>query len=1232
VASGLRAQSVTLRPAGDLSSLVGMPLDVPMVADWTARADKLGSFALTLRWNPTVLRFESGANGTFGTIVGNTDSAAQGVLRLSGANPNGVNGLMTLGVGRFTPLDTVGTTLQLQVTELYATAPTFANLTGSAIAQNALYCAGRGLWGDADLDGSVDSRDALLALSSAVGLDVSAFPQIGLADVDTSGVVDARDALVILSYAVGMNVSGFRINTLALGSCGTAVQTSYAILPGSDTLLQNQALHLGLQATSTLGAVRTLNDVFWRSTAPTVLAVTQDGRAFGVGAGSATLVGKSGARDSAVVTMTVVARRSHHLVDAAATGATNRIGSAALPFASLQEAAGVTAEGDTVFVRPGHYVDPGSFNQGVVILGQPGGSGVLLSTGVSTAISFNNGHRAEVHNVAIDNTHLGIEASGLDTLVVDSLTYTAAAGTCVAEAVGSSDIRQLVVRRSTLTGDGPSGCTTGIDAFGVVQNLTVDGVLFSDFGNNAVSAPLADSVMIRASAFHDIGSAAVSVGAATCCGGGRLPVPASLALVFDANHVVRTASQAISATRLRSARLSHSSVDGTGSPSAPVSLSGLGTAGSAARVIGDTLVGSRTVGTGADWLDAAALDSVVVDSVEATGYDGYITNVAAVRVTRSRVQVLTSGAGIYYAPTTAGSLTVDSVTVTGDANCGRCGYGISTSNARVAASHFTVSDVAYGINVGDSSVTVTNSAFANVNYGLNASSCCSRPPAVLRGLQVTNATYGVNTINYALTADSLMLSSGSYGVQAGNLGADTVRNSTFADFRYPISLTGDTLVATGNTLLRPGFDGIQTYGQNLAGDISHVINNTITCDAVGATSSYAVWSASANAIVAGNTVSGCNSSVYIANIGPGLTAVVRGNLITAPAAATDAAIHVASGNLTTVAGNQITRGGHSGAIWLAGNVSVPLGRARVDSNTILHVADRAIWADYTDTLTARGNLIDTVTYSGYYTSGPVGIGLANGALLDSLERNTIRHAARGVEISISGMAAALDSNAISATDTAAVWVDAGQVALTGNHIADNSRYGLNIVGASAAIHQVHGNAFVSDAQYGIATSSDSVNAQGNWWGLVSGPRTGAGSDSTIGRVDVTNFLTTDPSPSLPPLAPPVRIVALAPAPAGAGLPVRRYVAPAQTASPAPAPVTTNARELTLASRMAAVTGDSRVARALLQRAARLRAQLQEDAARSQERAQRAAAERERQRQAEAAQAARIAARKGRPGS
>src|SRR5258708_32323929 len=96
---------------------------------------------------------------------------------------------------------------------------------------------------------------------------------------------------------------------------------------------------------------------------------------------------------------------------------------------------------------------------------------------------------------------------------------------------------------------------------------------------------------------------------------------------------------------------------------APDSLSVLGTAGSAARVIGDTLVGSRTVGTGADWLDAAALDSVVVDSVGAGGYDGYITNVAALRGTRSRVQVLTSGAGIYYPPPTAGCPTGGTVAV-----------------------------------------------------------------------------------------------------------------------------------------------------------------------------------------------------------------------------------------------------------------------------------------------------------------------------------------------------------------------------------------------------------------------------------------------------------------------------------------------------------------------------------------------------------------------------------------
>jgi len=1229
-AGAARAQTVTIRPAGDLSALVGMPLDVPVVADWSARADKLGSFALTLRWNPAILRYDGGTPGTFGAITTNADSAPQGVLRLSGANPNGVNGVITLGVGRFTPLDTVGTTVQLQVTELYATAPTFADLIGSALPQNALYCAARGLWGDPDVDGNVGSRDALLALSNAVGLDMSAFPNIALADVDTSGTADARDALVILSYAVGMDVSGFRIHKLALGSCGTELQTSYAILPGPDTLVLTQDLHLTLQASAS-GAIRTLSDVFWHSSDPTVMAVTQDGRAFAVGAGVVTLIGKSGSSDSAVATMTVVARRTHHIVDAAAISAANRIGSATLPFASLSDAARITAEGDTVIMRPGHYADPGFFTQGVVILGQSGGGGVVLSTGGNSAISFDNGRRAEVHNVAIDNSYTGVEAFDVDTLIVDSLTYTAAAGTCVSEAVGTSDIRLLSVRRSLITGDGISGCTSGIDAFGVVQNLVVDGVTFSDLGNDAIYAGTGDSVTVRRSTFHDLGNYAIDVGALRA-GQGRLPQPVSLALVVDSSRFTRLGSNsAVSAIDLRSALVMHSAV--VGDSGTPVQVTGIGNPGGYARFVNDTLLADGSN----DWLDAYALDSVRVDSVTARGYEGYFSNVTSLRATRSNVAVNTSGRGFFFEPfTLGGALVADSVTITGDAACPQCGDGIYSEHAPVTVTHYTASGLNYALQTYDSTVTLTNATISDTYEGLYANSpCCGAAPrAVVRNLTTVNTKYPVEISSMALVGDSMSLSAGYTGVETYGSGPDTLRSSTVADFQYAVDLEGDTVYASANTILRPTNYGIQTYGNSNPIDTAVVTGNAVTCDAAGAVNAIAIYAANGASIVSGNTVTGCGNAVYAYNgNGSFTTTDIRGNVVTAPAAANYAAIYVGLGLMPAVVGNQITGGGHGGAIFVDGYYFQPAPRARVDSNVVRHVSDRGIWVSYADTLVARGNLIDTVTNTGYWGSGPVGIALVNGGQFDSLVHNTIRHASRGVEININGVLAALDSNAISATDSAAVWVDAGQVALTGNHIANNLGSGLNIPNISGLVYQVHGNAFVNDALYGVAVAFDSVDAQNNWWGVAGGANLGG--DSISGRIDATNPTGSDPTGGLPPLAPPVRIVAArAPAPSSVLPPRRTFAAPVRVTRPVAAGVTTNARLSALADRMAAAGGGSHVARAVTQRADRLRVHLQADLVRAQDRAQRAAAQLERERQAEAARAARVArltAQKGRTG-
>jgi hypothetical protein len=63
-------------------------------------------------------------------------------------------------------------------------------------------CVAHVLWGDPDSSRTVTGRDALIALTSAVGLPVTGF-DLSVADVDDDLAVTSRDALLMLSYAVG---------------------------------------------------------------------------------------------------------------------------------------------------------------------------------------------------------------------------------------------------------------------------------------------------------------------------------------------------------------------------------------------------------------------------------------------------------------------------------------------------------------------------------------------------------------------------------------------------------------------------------------------------------------------------------------------------------------------------------------------------------------------------------------------------------------------------------------------------------------------------------------------------------------------------------------------------------------------------------------------------------------------------------------------------------------------
>ena len=58
--------------------------------------------------------------------------------------------------------------------------------------------------GDVDMDGDVDTNDALAALRAVLGIETLEGDAFTAADVDGNGVITANDALIILRRAMGL--------------------------------------------------------------------------------------------------------------------------------------------------------------------------------------------------------------------------------------------------------------------------------------------------------------------------------------------------------------------------------------------------------------------------------------------------------------------------------------------------------------------------------------------------------------------------------------------------------------------------------------------------------------------------------------------------------------------------------------------------------------------------------------------------------------------------------------------------------------------------------------------------------------------------------------------------------------------------------------------------------------------------------------------------------------------
>ncbi|MGD0484614.1 MAG: dockerin type I domain-containing protein, partial [Gemmatimonadales bacterium] len=535
----LAAQQIHVGLGGQLSSVVNVPIVIPIVADLTGRSEKLGSYSLRLQWDTLVLRITGGADGTFGSPTVNQDSLAFGILRMAGVNPAGASGLITLVNIQLLPLVKATTTLKFTLTGLYA-AGTFADLLPSAVWADGIYCPARGLWGDIDGDGNANSRDALIALSNAVGLDVSAF-DIGLGDVNGDGQTNATDALIILSNAVGVDVSRFRVLRIA-GGCGSSnAAIALSITPtAADTLIKGQSVQFeAWAADSATGALQSVANPTWKSSAPMVLVIGPDGKASARDTGTAVVTALRGTRDSAQTTVHIIARRTSHWVDAAAVNAKNRLGTTNLPFGSIEEGQQFAQDGDTLRIRLGRYeIANGTLNlsRPIVLIGDTAADGsrpVLAPDSSSNgydqdAIDIGGAGRFEVQNLAFSGVYYGVYVYGADCVLLRGVRMqTYREGVYLDSPAHCLRIERSVILGPELPYEGAppvhspvarsagsaayySNSGPGVDVEAPLDTLTIEDTEIGGFDYGVMLWTQPDSTTIRRSHLHDFNFAAVT--------------------------------------------------------------------------------------------------------------------------------------------------------------------------------------------------------------------------------------------------------------------------------------------------------------------------------------------------------------------------------------------------------------------------------------------------------------------------------------------------------------------------------------------------------------------------------------------------------------------------------------------------------------------------------------------------------------------------------------------------
>lgn len=868
--AGLAAQPIPVSVGvGAIESGAGV-FDLPITIDMSARTELLGSFALTVRWDPSVLQLVGGSEASFGQVTVNSDSLAVGKLLISGANPAGVGGLVTVAVGRFTVLVNDTTTFRLSVQELYA-AGSFADLTAAAVAIDRQYCGSTGgTWGDVDRNGTVEGADALIVLSEAVGLNVSQYA-LPLGDVDSSGTRNPRDALIILSYAIGINTAGFRVGQAIGGAvCTQPGALGYGMDPVSAQPLIGQEVAFFAFGLDSAGAALALTNVTWASTVPGVATVDSFGLVTAVGTGTTTIEAWQDTVMIATGAITVPAGRAVHWVDALADRARNQLGTQTHPFRDIGDAVGTAAPGDTVRVRPGAY-PPFVVDRTLVVLGDTSGGGarprivnVNAAPGVHGAI-LGGGGDVELRLLEFDRLYVGIEAVGVNAVRLRDLVVTGASSSY--GAVAADQVTTLRVEGSTLIGGGNLYGSGGIDILSL-DSLFIDGTLISDFGGNGVDADDLRYASITASTIRYNAGYGLWLCSVNCQFGDTLP---TFDAVITDNRFTQNANGAVYMRSPQRADFARNVLVGGGydgfqvyghltsviaSTADSMMLQGGYTLFSASRF--DTLLVDQpylrdgAYGTG---IYANGGYNVVVTDADFMTDDGYGVYVFGLGLDSTSVLVRRgtylggNRTGQYYG-SGYGVQVYDATLTVEDAALSAFYVAVGASNARAILRRTAVSDVYYGTDV-CGSIVVDTSSIVRSYYALSAYQCSVADTIAIDSLEVADAWYAVDAGSMDWTSIGRVGASRvEYGVRLQGGGDGEVLDSRIDAYADPLYLYGmGSLQVARNQVTCLTGTGIETYALTGRARISgNVVGGT--CDQ-GIEADFLPW-----AFVDSNTVSG----------------------------------------------------------------------------------------------------------------------------------------------------------------------------------------------------------------------------------------------------------------------------------------------------------------------------------------------------------------------------------------